>query len=106
MVMPKPDITSAAGLAASADNAMREAGSDDEDSLDRESPGQDGDIAGLVVTHLVRNLYDAGPAGVFLLRKFISSLNEVGDAVMAKDHAGAEEAGDAATQALGQLLEQ
>jgi hypothetical protein len=104
--MPKPDITSAAGLATAADSAVRESGERDEDNLDIEGPGKGGDIAGLVVTHLVRNLFDSGPAGVFLLRKFITSLTEVADGVMAKDHAAVEEAGDSATQALGQLLEQ
>jgi hypothetical protein len=103
VTMHKPRLTSAAALSASADSAMRENGERDEDNLDHEAPSKDGDgdIAGEVVTGLVRSLYDAGPAGVFLLRKFTFSLDKVGDAVMAKDHAAVEEAGDAATRGQG-----
>jgi hypothetical protein len=81
---------------------------DDEDSLVREDHGEqeDGGIAEEVIVSLVRTLSDAGPAGVHLLNKLIGSLEDMGDAVMAKDHAGLEDAADDAHEVLAKLLDE
>jgi hypothetical protein len=81
----------------------------DEDDLGREDNGEhedgDGDIAEQVICGLVRQLADAGPAAVQLLRKLTQSLEDMGDATMAKDHGGLEEAACAAHEALAKLTD-
>jgi hypothetical protein len=59
-----------------------------------------GDLAEQVVMALVRCLADSGPAGVHLLRKLIGSLEDMGDAVMQRDHGALGDAADAAHQVL------
>jgi hypothetical protein len=94
--------TSATALSAMASRVEH-----DEDSLNHEAPGEEGegDFAEAVVASLVRCLSDAGPAGVHLLRKLTSAFEAMGDAVMERDHEGLEDAADSAHQALSKLLE-
>jgi hypothetical protein len=83
--------------------AEREVRNVDEDSLDREGQGG-GDPAEAVVAAIAECLVHVGPPAVGLLRKLTDSFEDMCEATMAKDHAGLEDAGDAAVETLSKLL--
>jgi hypothetical protein len=64
----------------------------------------DENIAEAVIMSIVHSLADSGPAGVHLLRKLTSALEDMADATMAKDHAGLEDAAADAHQVLSKLI--
>jgi hypothetical protein len=76
----------------------------DEDSLDREQDGDDGDLATEAVMSIVRNLQHGKAAAVRELRAFTGALEALCDAFMDRDYHAVGEAASDARDVLNVML--
>src|SRR2546430_10757058 len=76
----------------------------DEDSLDREQDGDDGDLATEAVMSIVRNLQDGKAAAVRELRAFTGALEALCQAFMDRDYHAVGDAASDARDALNAML--
>jgi hypothetical protein len=76
----------------------------DEDSLDREQDGDDGDLATEAVMSIVRNLQHGKAAAVRELRAFTGALEALCDAFMDRDYHAVGDAASDARDALNAML--
>jgi hypothetical protein len=76
----------------------------DEDSLDREQDGDDGDLATEAVMSIVRNLQHGKAAAVRELRAFTGALEALCDAFLDRDYHAVGEAASDARDVLNVML--
>src|SRR5262245_58836908 len=79
-------------------------GGDDEDSLNREDNGGNGDIATEANVSIVHPLHEEGPSAIKKLRAFTDALGDMCQSYMDRDQAGIEDAAHDAAQALRNLI--
>ena len=96
--MHKPALTISVGIPSAHGDGP------DEDNLDRERDGDDGDLATEAVETIVRNLQEGKAAAVRELRAFTGALEALCDAFMERDYHAVGEAASDARDVLNVML--